>query len=728
MKNLLAPALGVLLLLAASCSTLSSGRAYTVSRVDRDLTLVPANTRIIDSKNDRVGELPKSHIQIVLNSGYLRYLEAVVRPEVAIFARVYVRDLKNPEETLVWEKIFLESEQKDLQMVTNKDSFLPRINIPILPGIVYDQQEIYVSLRIIELDSDDNGRIREVVNAAATATAAFEPEAAVAASAVQTVMQFLTAVNGDDIEFQFDFALIPNGGGMEVAPCSMLPRSGATKDSDRLIDLVLEPRIGQYTIIKTEHRTRSNYPSDYFDMAHHTLRWTAASVVKLATLGLFNWRMWETFGASRNEDAYMRLFGRPFVIDYEAWQMPEYIGGKLSIPEIGGRLRMTDSRLHYEEGGLNRTFVDQTYLTLTIFEPKAGVDLKTLQKANAAKRSINAVLNTGQLTPKEAGELAKASTDALVGAIKGEEIREELDKALAAAKSEAEVEEAYKRAEKKLASLGLSPNVEAQVKSRLKERAANAHIDQGGSGNFDAPSVKGVIFLEDEVQEANKDTKPEEGGTKPKESKPDEPKTGASDPAAKKDDTSRSSWNDTPVGERRTAKLVIAHRAGDEVKVLSDGGDILESPTNDPTRTAVQVRLTRDADDGEKPVGYELAFRVGDAAYAHDFWTVPKKIQAPAPETSKGGEFEDATGNIPAKGKLRVGKLMAGKTSVWTLITKVETEAGTLKHSVDKDGNLVIENSGSDSIPIRSIQTKPLELLWDNVKTKQKNDKKGDEQ
>lgn len=664
MKNTLAPALGVLLALATSCSTLSSGRAYTLSRVDRDLTLVPSNTQIVDSEKDRIGELPKSYLQIVLNSGYLRYLEAIVRPEVAVFARVYVRDLKKPDETLVWEKVFLESEKQDLQLVTNKDSFLPRINIPILPGIVYDEQEIYVSLRIIELDSDDNGRIKEVVNAAATTTAAFQPEAAVAASAVQTVLSFLTALNSDDIEFQFDFALIPNGGSMEVSPCAMLPRAGAKDGESQLLDVVLEPRLGTYTVIKTEHRTRANYPSDYFDFAHNTLRWTAASIIKLGTLGVLNWRMWETLGATRNEDYYMRLFGRPFVIDYEAWQMPEYVAGKLSLPEIGGRLYMTDNRLHYRRGSLNRTFADQSYLTLTLLEPPGGVDLGTLTKANNAKKSINAILNTGQLSPEAAGELAKKGAEALVGAVQGEEIREKLDKDLASATTPAEVEAAMERAKKLVDNLRVSSDVKDQVRDRLKARAERAHIGVDGSGNLDAPSLRDTLVLESA------------------------------------DDTSN------------TTLLVIKHRPGGSVQLLNKGYELVESPTGDPTRTAVRASLTTRDDGDYAPVEYEIAFKVGGSAYAFPFWSVPQKIKPATLELWNGQKFEAKTADqhvIPAKGKLRIGKLTAGATSVWSKITSVKAGTHELKFSIDSDGRLTIESPNVE-VKIEEIVTAPLQL------------------
>ena len=300
MVRLLFVVLGALPFLC-SCAPLSSGAKYTFARVAMDQTLAPVKGPLEANGDQEHNPKIVENMGIVLNGGYLRYLTAIGRPEVVIFAKVKVREPDEPEESLVWEKIYLLSEDASNQMVLNKDSFLPRLDIPILPGIKYQDQEVYVSLRIVELDQADNERVKALVSTAAAAGSVFRPDAAVGVSVLQAVMNFITGMNADDIEFQFDFAIVPN---------ERQVNSGKAWSSSGKSDLVLQPRVGKYVLVKTEHRMRENLPSNTLEMVPLSIRYTLGMALRYATLGIVNWRVWERFGTDREDDFYQRIVGR----------------------------------------------------------------------------------------------------------------------------------------------------------------------------------------------------------------------------------------------------------------------------------------------------------------------------------------------------------------------------------------------------------------------------------
>ncbi|MCA8955647.1 MAG: hypothetical protein KDC87_06220 [Planctomycetes bacterium] len=367
-------ALAALCLLAGGCNVLSSGRKYTLAKIDRQGNLVEPHRRLPPA-DDGLERVPR-RLSVVLNGGFIRYLDAVDRPEVAIFARVKVRKPNEAEETLVFEKVYLMSENASEQLVLAKDTFLPREDIPLLPGIEYDgKDEIYVSLRVVELDSADNDRIRSLVNAAASATATIDPHTALGASVFQTVLTFLTRNNPDDIEFQFDFALIPGSDRPTVV----------VDQSERY--LVLPPCIARYAVLKTEHRDRLIYPDNYFDAAQHGVRYLLASLLKIGTLGVCNWTVWNWLGGDPEDDFYLKIMGRPFATDRSAWRLPEFTHDGLKVAQDAGVVRAPGSHLVYCSKTTNgqgtveqrRTFVDQGYLTLSVIETREGIDVASLR-------------------------------------------------------------------------------------------------------------------------------------------------------------------------------------------------------------------------------------------------------------------------------------------------------------------------------------------------------------
>ena len=353
-------ALGLLMLLCTQCAELSAGRQYTMAKVDADQArLMPVTTVVHDG--DGAGESGDydrpvgTHLGIVLSGGYLRYLSAVDRPEVLIYARVKIfpKDLNGPP--LIWERIYLQTEDESEQLLLNEDSFLPRRDIPILPAFRYEGQDVVVSLRIVELDQDDNERLRKLVSTAAATAASFAPQTAPTISAAQAVMNFIVANNADDIEFQYDFAISPSG---ETLTLPADGKYGGTKK----VETVLQPRVTTYVVVKTEHRDRLVFPPTWFGMVDESVRYTLAQGLKVGTLGLLNWKVWNIFGADPEGDAYLRLLGSPFEAAPTSWCIPEWDRGSAdalqAVPELephrgsgGAALPERSSRLPRHQTG-----------------------------------------------------------------------------------------------------------------------------------------------------------------------------------------------------------------------------------------------------------------------------------------------------------------------------------------------------------------------------------------
>ncbi len=611
--------------------------AYTMVRADRSATLAPLHEQLPARQNDSLGDMPTSHLEIVLKGGFLKYLEAVERPEVAIFARASVRDPQMPEERLVWEKIYLASENPDEQIVINKATFLPRINIPLLPGIVFDDQEIYVSLRIIELDQDDNERVKRLVNTAAGAVAAFKPEAAVAASAFQTALAFVTAANSDDIEFQFDFGLIPNEGSIQLVDCDA--------DGARL-DLVLQPRLGDYVVLKTEHRQRMHLPNSHLGVALESVQWLLGTVIKLATFNIANWRWWEDFGADRDDDFYMQIVGRPFEIPFEGWQLPEISAGRLSIPENGGRLYLRGDRLEYRDGGVSRTFVDQSYLVLSLIEPREGVDLDVLRAANEAKESINTVLRTGQIQADEIEALAEQAIDRIVAAHDGGAVRDQLDAALDAATTPAQIQAAYDASVQRVDQLEVTDRAKHELRQMLRRRAARRHRDLGGDGDVLGPRLATTVVF------------------------------------------------GTATGATLTAELQVLHPVGASVTVRDAAEGTVSTTSVGPLAfTTVRQQLPTNTDTAHRPLQGELVVELDDVLHRLGYWVLPPALDATL-EAGTPGQLNPTTSlaSIPAGATLRfsIADAVDGQ-SPFASAGGLTIDGNELASTIDDQGRLLAE-------------------------------------
>jgi len=459
---------GVALALAASlssCNTLSSGRDYTMSKVDRNGKLIEPRLVIeTKSQTDNLDKVnPTGFLGLTFKGGYLPYLEAVERPEIVMFVTVTIRARTETEESLLWEKVLLNSELKEHNMVFNKDSTIPREDVVLVPPLAYDGQDITVSLRIIELDAEDNERFRQLINSAASGAAAFEPESAVGISVFQTALTFISQWNSDDIEFQFDFGISSSGSPFETG--------GTAGKPARVYDAVIAPRVGTYTVLKTEHDSRTALPSNYLDVFTHSLRYTIGVGLKLATLGIANWWPWTE--DERNTDRYYALMGRPFGVDRDSTVIPAYTGtdGTLfhagtftskgyGYRAVGSRVCLDDKAQSLDHG--------HGYITFSVVEAESGVDVAALQENAQRDKVIEALaINTGQLTSEQVGQQATGLASSIIAWRLEGDLRKEYSARIAAAKSQAEIIRLQEELEGELGDLKNDPDLPQATKAAL---------------------------------------------------------------------------------------------------------------------------------------------------------------------------------------------------------------------------------------------------------------------
>ncbi|MEM7232078.1 MAG: hypothetical protein AAF517_07890, partial [Planctomycetota bacterium] len=461
------PLFALTLALISGCNTLASGRKYTLAKVDRDFRLVEPHRLLEQLEEDRLDEVnPTGNWGITLNGGFLPYLDAVENPEVVIFVSVRIREQDEPEDSLLWEKVYLNSELEDDRVAMNKDSFLPRDDIPLLPPIVYEGQDIFVQIRVIELDQDDNERTRQLVSTAASAAVAFRPETGIAVSVFQTALTFLTENNADDIEFQYDFAL------------SQSP--GPIRYGGREYDNVLNPRVGKYAVVKTEHRHRTNLPQGYLPTAHHGLRFFGAEVLKWGTLGVLNW---STAWAGSDTDWYHWLLQYPLTIPEDSWRAPTWAPksdphlkchDRDTLCLIGGRLFGKPPTEETQQSELH-TYEDQGYLIFSINHANNGVDVKSLSELAKQQKIVEQLtLATGQLATDQSAKLMGFMTTALENLAKERSLRKKYLADLSKVDKEdvGQIEEVEQRYQNELETLQLSStNQQSELSRFIEERA-----------------------------------------------------------------------------------------------------------------------------------------------------------------------------------------------------------------------------------------------------------------
>lgn len=444
-------------LLLQSCNTLSAGRKYTLAKVDRDWSLVEPHRLLEQRSDDMLDEVnPTGNWGLTMNGGFLPFLDSIDRPEVVIFVSVRIREPDEAEHSLLWEHVYLNSEEESEHIALNKNSFLPRDDIALLPPIVYEGQDVFVKIRVIELDQADNQRALQLVNTAASAAATFEPDLGATASVFQTALTYLIENNSDDIEFQYDFAL------------SATP--GPIAYGDQTFDNVFNPRVGKYVVIKTEHRDRLRSADGKLDAVGSGLRYGAAEVLKFGTLGLVNWVSGWIYPVDKDSDGgqwdfYHWLFQYPMRVGPDSWLAPQWRGRHLYCqhdvndlvdwwdPENSGAFHQLSVRGNRIVSGppddhSEHLFEQQGYMVFSIVAANNGVDVKTLSDLAQQKRIVdNLAINTSQLSADDAAEHMRLMTKALENYAYERGIRKEYLKSLAAASDDtaiAAVEADYK--------------------------------------------------------------------------------------------------------------------------------------------------------------------------------------------------------------------------------------------------------------------------------------------
>lgn len=409
-----------------SCSTISSGKKYTLAKMDREKHLIEPN-KVIDVQNtlDYLDIInPTNAFRVVLNSGYFPYLQEVGRPEVAIFITAKMNSNTEPDASLIWERVYLNSEAEGTHLVINKDSFLPRKDITILPSILYTGQEITISIRVIEMDQEDNARMQELVAVAAAAASTFQPQYAGAISIFQNVLNYIISNNADDIEFQYDFLLSQSLNPVHYKKTKTV--AGAKKVNNfNAFDMVLNPRIGTYAVIKTEHRKRPIIPYGYADFAQNGLRYGLAEILKFGSLGILNWPTWCYYTSLCNhmdikeqDDLYHRILGRPFAPVHDSFIPPAYNKKGLleSKGDQDGIFKIVGNNLKLEHINEDLDYEDQAYLLFSIVPDVTGIAVESLQKLKGLGDIVKQLnIRTGQLSSTD----LKINLEPVLTAIEG---------------------------------------------------------------------------------------------------------------------------------------------------------------------------------------------------------------------------------------------------------------------------------------------------------------------
>lgn len=406
-------------LLTAGCAQLTAGRSYVLAKQDRDGYLRDVHEKLNPPTSlreanhpaniDSWDELVINNLEIRLSDFFIKYLQALDRPEVVIYSKVTIRDRASTDEPVVINQVVLDSEDPSAHTAANQGAGGSLKNVPaILPSLRYEGQDITISLRIIEVDRDDNQRLSAILNTVGGVASSLDPSSAAAISAAQAVLSFIIANNPDDLEFAFDFGLSRNPASLSSSDLLPLP-GGSDWNVER--DLVIQPRIGRLVIIKSEHPNRAVYPTDQIALVTDSIRWVLMKATKLATLNLFN-----LYNEDKEYDRYARYFGYPLMVPLEGLEEPRliagywhhvdfnpirslnpyYRGNELTKPLrfAGGTLGYTGS----DEPDALTSYDDKSYFALAISSPEIGV---TLKEAKSLSVSLDALkLNTSQLDPE----------------------------------------------------------------------------------------------------------------------------------------------------------------------------------------------------------------------------------------------------------------------------------------------------------------------------------------
>jgi len=436
---------------------LTAGKSYLLSKVDDGGYLRDASMVFSDPAAPRAGgwDSPVTNtLELRLADNFIKYIHSLDLPEVVLFSRVVIRDPSSASRGVVFERVILNTEDANAYTTANQGAGSAMRDITILPAIQYTGQEVTVSLRLIELDQNDNKRYAALLSGAAAAVASFRPEVAMGASVAQAALTFILANNPDDLEFTYDFGISPNSQTTVERVHAQLEETRLPGLVPRKHDLVLQPRIGSLAVLKTELPDRMVLPVERVSIVTDGIRWILMSTLRLATLNAFN-----MFNEDKGYDRYARWFGQPLYATYQALDEPvldkdgyvyhidyhpltSVLGRGLAsscVDEDGDdatqaadqpqtamtglgngtpkRLRVMNGSLVYEdkcsEAGLE-PFRGKSYIVLTIDNPQKGVPVDELEKIGDSVAKLG--IRTTQLSPEEFEKELKKVTEVLAQA------------------------------------------------------------------------------------------------------------------------------------------------------------------------------------------------------------------------------------------------------------------------------------------------------------------------
>ncbi len=385
----------VSVLILSSCTSIkSSGHNYTPGRVDDNGCLTAINQFLNTSHDSQKKVIKGGAVEIRLADHFIRYLREIGTPELLFFVRVTIRDKVNPASVMVYDRIMQYSDGEIKRTGKGAQGGGQAMggnltNSIILPAMIYEGQDIDISFRVIELDQADNQRYNNLINFAATTTAAFKPEAAVAASAFQSVLNFMTSLNTDDIEFSYDISFSEE-----------FERRNSYELNGKTYCAGLPLRSGTYPVLKTEHMNRLELPSLPENAADYITGFFGHTVGMLTSLTPW----WPPYYSTVREEGWRwyEKKGSPFYADYKSTKNPYYRKDGVIEPVkkgAGHPMVFNGSKLLYRDDKKYRPYREKSYIVFTISNPPYGAILSELAKTTHNLKDFN--IRTSQLSPKE---------------------------------------------------------------------------------------------------------------------------------------------------------------------------------------------------------------------------------------------------------------------------------------------------------------------------------------
>ncbi len=191
----------------ASCQSPAVGQ-YTLHSV------APAASPSDTSGKKQVFALQSIHLQ----DHFIRYTREAGKEEVLFFSRVRVIDPGQPKNPVfVYDRI-LAQDGDHWKEVLKGDELLAGAalgeksggnlhGLELLPAGKLAGKKLEISLRMIELDSEDKEKMNTLIELASAVAGKAGPEAALAAPVVRDMLKVLVQANQDDAEFSYDLGL-----------------------------------------------------------------------------------------------------------------------------------------------------------------------------------------------------------------------------------------------------------------------------------------------------------------------------------------------------------------------------------------------------------------------------------------------------------------------------------------------------------------------------------------